>query len=112
MIYFCWTGFGVLAPIILILVAEASSLIADYITGITDYANHHGWVYSIGCLIGSVICWYIGKYLNNKEAEVLIDPATQKQYIVKNTHTFFGIPFEYWYLIGIFYAIGCFIVHR
>lgn len=80
-----WTGWGILAFIILAFGATYNA---------------------IGLFIAAILIFLIGRTLNNKESDkILIDPYTGEQYLIKNRHTLFWINMEWWSAISLFFAI-------
>ena len=63
------------------------------------YYQDHGWPKMVAFLLAGTILGPLGQYLNNRGSKRLIDPETEEEYILKNDHSFFFIPMQYWSFI-------------
>jgi len=82
-----WQGLGFLAvliPMILI------GLIGDM---------------EIALLMSAFVVWFAGKKLNSKPGKVLIDPETNEEVEIKNKHTLFWIPMEWFAIVIMIIAV-------
>jgi len=99
---FVFNGYGFItlilgfASIIGFGLASKNELILQYLNGAESGA--------IICCIASWINVRIGVYLNSKPARILIDPKTMEKFELKNHHSFFWVPMEYWSFVSI--ALG------
>ena len=103
--FLIYRGLGILAPVLLFVITALVSLITNTYTHNTSYADQHVWVMSLGCLVGSVACWYAGKYLNGKPGRIVIDEQTGRRMEIKTRHSCFFIPFEYWAGVGVVISV-------
>lgn len=91
-----WSGLGFLVPIIGIGCLLASELLTEAAFKDDQYYQLHGWPKFVAILVAGAVVWFLGRYLNTRGAKRLIDPETNKEIWMKNSHTFFFIPMEYW----------------
>lgn len=104
--FIVWRGWGILAPVILIGLTMTLSFGVDSYTNIVDYADNHRWIYSIGSLLGGILCWHIGVKINRKPGRIFIDEKTGQRFELRIIHSCFFIPFEYWLVVGIIASIA------
>lgn len=90
-----WQGFGFLVAII-----PFSLLLIFSLMGID---KNFKFADEITLLASAIVVWFVGRKLNSKPAKVLMDPQTNQEVILKNKHTMFWIPMEYY---AILFAIG------
>ena len=96
-----WRGWGIIAPFILIgFAAIAQAIGQSLIPNQPHYTHYITWFESTGLLLGSLLCWFLGRYLNSKQI-IIINEATGRVGRTKSRHTCWFIPFEYWSVVGI-----------
>ncbi|WP_188150839.1 hypothetical protein [Teredinibacter waterburyi] len=91
---FIFTGFGVFSPILGFCALFALGIISTNNVGTSFLA-----VDQVGALIfvaASGINYLFGDYVNSRPGRVLIDPKTREVVELKDSHTFFWIPMQYW----------------
>ncbi len=97
-------GLGILVPVVFgacfyAVIAGCEQL---YGKGYFENSYYPKW---IALIFACSSLWFIGRYLNKNKTQVLKDEATGKTVVIRNTHDFFFVPFQYWgIMIGI--AIG------
>lgn len=91
-----WNGLGFLVVVI----GFGCLLITEFLTETAfnddQYYQSHNWPAFVALLIAGVIVWFFGRHLNSKGAKCLIDPETNQEVMLKNNHSLFFIPMEYW----------------
>ena len=90
-----WQGFGFLVALIPVVI-----LLLFSVLGID---KNFKFSEEVTLLATAIIVWLVGRKLNSQPAKILIDPQTNQEVILKNKHTMFWIPMEYY---AILFAIG------
>lgn len=86
-----WQGFGFLAALIPFVLLVLLSLF--------DKSNTFTYGNEMVLAISAIAVWLVGKKLNSAKGKVLIDPETNKEVLLKNKHTLFWIPMEWYGLV-------------
>lgn len=79
-----WKGLGFLGaliPFVLLVVSNGFS-----------GENLDGWAF----LISAVPVWLLGRYFYKRPAEIMVDPKSQQQVMVKPAHDLFWVELDYW----------------
>ncbi|MDR1371311.1 MAG: hypothetical protein LBJ72_14500 [Dysgonamonadaceae bacterium] len=86
-----WSGRGIIPVLVFFLFLVVCNFI---------FPEEH-WDYGVvsSLFATGIFCWYFGNKWNNKEQRVLIDEQTGKKFILKNNHSLFWIPVQYWGII-------------
>ncbi len=86
-----WSGKGILSALVLI--------VSFFICGniFPDAYTDYGIILSL--FISGLFSWVYGVKWNQQNGEILIDPKTGEQSLVKPNHSLFWIPMQYWGLI-------------
>lgn len=82
-----WQGLGFLAALIPFVLLVLLSLF--------DKSNTFTYGNEIVLAISAIAVWLVGKKLNGTKGKVLIDPETKQEVLLKNKHTMFWIPMEW-----------------
>ncbi|TVO72256.1 hypothetical protein [Sedimenticola selenatireducens] len=90
-----WKGWGILAIIIpllcSLLVGEAlNSMYGD------GFYKASTWAMPLVLFLSSVPLTFIGYKLNKRQGRILIDPENNEKVELRETHTMFWIPLQYW----------------
>lgn len=85
-----WQGFGFLAVLIPIALAVLLS--------IADPSNSLVYGNSTMLALSAAAVWAVGKKLNGAPGRLLIDPVNRQPVLLKNKHTLFWIPMEWFAL--------------
>ncbi len=102
-----WKGWGFLAVVIPLAFMVLGQFGFDFIYDKGFYSAHSSWTAPLVSLLSTPLIYFVGNKLNNKPGRLLIDPETNEQVILKNTHDLFWIPLQYWsFIVG---AISLFI---
>ncbi|KNY26136.1 hypothetical protein [Pseudobacteroides cellulosolvens] len=89
-----WSGWGILTPVIVMLMALIGGGIGSIFLG--NAGSKGNWFIDVFIVLSSVIIWKVGKYFNRNANEVYANQATGETRRVGNRHTFFFIPMQYW----------------
>lgn len=95
-----WSGRGFL--IVIVLIATLFTVLGLLPKEYGDYA------FVIAAYVAGIFSFVFGTKWNNKKARVLIDEKTGERILVKNNHSLFWIPMQYWGFIFAF--LGTFIL--
>lgn len=94
-----WRGLGILAPLLIGLELFLLMLVpASLSNGLQKMLQF------LIVLAATFGIWYLGRSLNMRPGKILIDPETGEKVELRQSHSFFWIPLEYWAFIG---AIIC-----
>ncbi|MFW5431719.1 MAG: hypothetical protein ACKE5M_00555 [Methylophilaceae bacterium] len=91
-----WQGFGFLAALIPIILLVLFDMGGTEMTYGTEAA----------LIISAIVVYLVGRKLNSKPGKVLVDPETNQEVELKNKHTLFWIPMEWFGLV--IAAAGCY----
>ena len=103
LIHFFWTGRGFLVAVIAFGFALIANLIANSLTGSQVFWDTHKWPMALSLFASAAVCWKVGWFLHSRKPRVLIDPKTGKEFVLRQTHTFFFLPVMTWgpiFLVG------------
>ncbi|KAB8058212.1 MULTISPECIES: hypothetical protein [Janthinobacterium] len=89
-----WQGFGILGPLICLIVVVAAQALFGAALG-EEYTKSHAWTLALAFLLAAAASWFAGVRLNNAPGRELIDPATQERVTLRTRHTLFWIPMQY-----------------
>lgn len=99
MIYITWTGKGFLVAVFTFGFSLIANLISNSVTGSGAYWDTHKWPLAVSLFVSAVACLFVGRFFQNRNAQVLIDPKTGKEVVLQKSHTLFFIPMTWWGLI-------------
>lgn len=92
-----WRGLGflgVLIPIILLVILD-----------MVDKTHKFQYGETVVLILSAIGTWFLGKKLNGAPGKVLIDPQTNQEVVLKDKHTLFWIPLEYFAFVWAVFAI-------
>jgi len=87
-----WSGRGFLIAIVFIASMFASVSIIP-----KEYADYS---FVISFFITGIFSWFFGLKWNKDNERIVIDEKTNKKLRLKNNHTFFWVPMQYWGIIS------------
>lgn len=87
-----WSGRGFLIAIVFIASMFASLSIIP-----KGYADYN---FIVSFFITGLFSWYFGLKWNKDNEQIVIDEKTNKKLRLKNNHTFFWVPMQYWGVIS------------
>jgi hypothetical protein len=88
-----WKGLGFLGALILVIAIVTANSIGE---------DLQGWAF----LISAVPVWLLGRYFYKRPAEMMIDPKSQQQIMVKPDHDLFWVELDYWAIIFAIFGIA------
>ena len=97
-----WSGRGFLSIIVLLVTLFLS--VSIFSTENADY----GFITT--AFVTGIFSWYFGKKWNTKNERIVIDEKTGQRLKIKNYHTLFWIPMQYWGII--FSSLGIIILYQ
>ena len=86
-----WQCFGFLAALIPFVLLALLSLF--------DKSNTFTYGNELVLAISVIAVWCAGKKLNGAKGKVLIDPETKQEVLLKDKHTMFWLPMEWYGLV-------------
>ena len=86
-----WQGFGFLAVLI--------PVIFIGLLGAVNQSYSMTYSFELALIMSAIAVWFVGKKLNSKQGKILIDPETNQPVELKNKHTLFWIPMEWFSII-------------
>lgn len=86
-----WRGKGILTVLVFFLFFIASIFI------LTSETSYYGFVASF--YVSGLFSWFFGNKWNSKMDSAFIDERTGQRLVVKNIHSLFWIPMQYWGII-------------
>jgi len=102
-----WKGLGIIAVILPIIFMFIVQMITNMLFGDGFYKDS-SWTLSLVLFLSAVSVYLIGIKLNNKIGQIVIDKETGQEIELKNTHSLFWIPLQYWGFI--LFGIGAFVL--
>jgi hypothetical protein len=97
-----WSGRGFLS--IIVLFVTLFLCVSIFSTENADYS------FITTAFVTGIFSWYFGTKWNKKNERVVIDEKTGQRLKIKNNHTLFWIPMQYWGII--FLAFGIIILFQ
>jgi hypothetical protein len=97
MFFIFWRGKGFIA----LLAAMAFSLVSAIINGAFKFTTSDPETYVVTAVVAAAIflpLWNYGKKINS-QITTLVDKSTGQEYTLKNSHSLFWIPVQYWAII-------------
>mgnify|MGYP000166731658 CR=1 FL=1 len=101
-----WSGFGFLAALIPIATLVLGGVLCKWVTGDDTLYDNNLLLRLFSFGLASLLVWFLGKRLNGRPGKILIDPATGQPVILKQRHSLFFIPMEYWAFVIALIAIA------
>jgi hypothetical protein len=96
MIHIIWSGKGYLVAVFTFGFSLAANLMANSVTGNGYYWDHHKWPLAASLFLSAITCWFVGGYFYKRKARVLVDKQTGREFVFRESHTFFFIPIIWW----------------
>ena len=93
-----WQGYGVLAVVFAVISLALAQYGIDAAMG-QGFYTANSWPKVIAGIIGAISIGGIGYWLNSKPGKTLVDPNTGEQVELKQSHSLFWIPMQYWSVI-------------
>ena len=98
-----WQGAGfagVLFPLIFVFGGQYG---LDAVMG-EGYYTSHNWAPASLLALAAVAVWAFGSAVNRRPGRELVDPQTQEKVVLKERHTIFWIPLQYFSLVILAFA--------
>lgn len=96
MIHFIWSGLGFLVVVFTFGSSLIANLICNSVTGSEAYWNAHKWPLAVSLFLSAAVCWFVGRFFHSRKAQVLVDPNTGKEVVLRKSHSLFFIPMMWW----------------
>ncbi len=85
-----------LVVIITVVVLVILQGVTGVVSGDPRYSVTHNWVAGLACIISAAAVYFLGRYLNGRKGQMVIDKSTGREIELKKRHDFFFILMEYW----------------
>jgi len=95
-----WSGRGFLSIIVL--------LATLFLCLLTFPPENAAYGLITTAFVTGIFSWYFGKKWNTKNERIVVDEKTGQRLKIKNNHTIFWIPMQYWGIV--FFAFGIIIL--
>jgi len=97
--FFIWKGYGILAIGVPIFISLMLNLIFNFIFG-NNFYETTSWTAPLALTISAVFVYLLGVEFNHeKHNRIVIDKKTEEEIVLKENHTLFFIPFQYWSIV-------------
>lgn len=93
-----WKGWGIMALIIPLLCSLAVGTALDAYHGENFYQSSV-WAMPAVLAVSALFVYLFGARVNNKPGRLLIDPENNERVELKQIHSMFWIPLQYWSVI-------------
>ncbi|GHT96281.1 hypothetical protein FACS1894116_13150 [Betaproteobacteria bacterium] len=103
-----WRGWGFM---VLFIPTVVGGVINAFMINVVDshYLETHAWAQGVSLFIGAIPLWFLGRYLNNRPGQVLIDPDSGEKVQWVKKHTLFFVPMQYyagvWMLVALWMLV-------
>ena len=104
--FIVWKGWGIVGILIPIIVIFIVHSITTMLFG--DEYKNNSLILALELVISAIPIYFIGIKLNKKVGQIVIIKETNEEIELKETHSLFWIPLQYWsfiiFALGIFFA--------
>lgn len=101
-----WRGAGGLVIIAGILVCLITNIVTSKMFDESNYFQSHLWPKVAALGITGLGCWFAGRYLHSRPAQLVIDETTGQEVELKPRHDLMFIKMEYWGVLYLVIAFG------
>jgi hypothetical protein len=106
-----WQGRGVAVFVFAFFGVLLAGVLALAVLGESFYRNESQTWIGIGLVLGGALCLWFGRRWNDPANDrSLVDPQTGEQVVLRNRHTFWFLPMEWWGMAGILLGVALFIL--
>ena len=102
-----WSGKGFLGTLFPLVLSIFGMFVSESIFGKNHFEVNS--IFGVCFILSSPVIWFVGRKLNSAGERKLIDPSTNEVVIIKNSHTTFWMPLEYFsvvtMLLGMFWLL-------
>jgi len=105
MFFIVWRGYGILVPVLAVLVGFMPLVLAQAVLGDANYHHYVGVLGLLTSLAAAGAIWVLGRTLNGRPGRVLVDPNTGERVELRKRHDLFWIPFEWWSIAAVAFGI-------
>jgi hypothetical protein len=103
------TGWGLVVVLVAIAGLVVGQILVDLLFG-PGYYTSHEWPKLLACLIAGAFVWKVGVRLNSTPGRVVIDKETGQELTLRQHHSLFFVPMQYWaipiVLFGLYEALA------
>lgn len=91
-----WRGWGILAVVIPAAICFVCVAIGGALGGASNRALGPALGLVVGGAISAYVVWRLGVRLNSQPGRVLVDPSDGSKVVLRQTHSLFWIPMQWW----------------
>ena len=91
-----WRGWGILVPIIPVVIWAFFPELFKAALPQTAYSNYYKFISAFSILLGALTLWFLGRKLNGGEGRTLVDEKTGEKVVLRANHSLFFLNMEYW----------------
>ncbi|MDY0189930.1 MAG: hypothetical protein RBR22_04270 [Desulfuromonas sp.] len=90
-----WKGWGILAIICPLICALLIEFCVDSLFG-SGFYQAASWPLPLAFMLSAIPVLFFGQKLNKKPGRIVIDPENNEKLVLKETHSLFWVPLQYW----------------
>ena len=91
-----WRGWGILVPIIPVVIWALFPELFKTALPQTAYSDYYKFISAASILLGALTLWFLGRKLNGGEGRTLVDEKTGEKVVLRANHSLFFLNMEYW----------------
>ena len=101
-----WSGLGFLVAAIALACMLVLQLLVEAISHNDKYYESHAWPSVAAMALAAGLVWMLNRWLDQRPAKRLIEPATNREVILRPRHSLFFIPVKYWPVVLLFIGVS------
>lgn len=101
-----WSGLGFLVAAIFVACMFVTQLLVDGVSHNDKYWETHAWPGVAAMALAAGLVWMFNRWLEQRPGKRLIDPATNKEVVLRPRHSLFFIPVKYWPIVLVFIGVS------
>lgn len=101
-----WSGLGFLVAAIALACMLVVQLLVNAVLHDDKYYQAHAWPGVASMVVAAGLVWVLNRWLDQRPARRLVDPATNKEVILRPRHSLFFVPVKYWPIVLLFIGVS------
>ena len=101
-----WKGWGLLVIAIVIASVFLGDFVVELVTGDATYVDAHRWTIAVKAIPAGIAVWFLGRYLDNRKARIVVDAETGETLVLRQEHSFMHLKMHWWGPIFVLVGIG------
>ncbi len=90
-----WRGYGFMVPVVFIFFVIVLKLLEENLFGPAFKPYFHYGMAAVAVCSAATV-WFVGRHYNGAAPRELVDPKTGQTVLLRQKHSLFFIPMEYW----------------